>query len=227
MVVWVFAGGGHAEVKGLVPFLNKQFSGDFQRKTPIRIKPGPKAQPGYGYTRQSLEQQISEQMMAAFQRGETCDLILVMDDLDCHDAGRQEAKFLAVIDRILDAKSIERLVGFAAPELEAWIVADWDNTLGKHVDFRHNQQAMKWWLSQTRHVPFDAPESFSVYVKERDACADKLSEAIIDAALEVGATRYSKAIHTPLFLEQCDPQRVSAKCPLFRKLYVSLSRYCQ
>ena len=134
---------------------------------------------------------------------------------------------IAVIDSIPDAKSIERLVGFAAPEIEAWIVADWDNTLGKHVDFRQHQQAMKWWLSHDKHVPFDAPESFSVYVKERDTCADKLSDAIIEAAFKKGETRYSKAIHTPLFLEQCDPQRVREKCPLFRQLYGSLSKYCQ
>jgi hypothetical protein len=225
MVVWVFAGGGHAEVQGLVPFLSKHFNCDFERKTPSRWKSGPK--PGYGRTRQSLERQIKEQLSAALARGEKCDLILIVDDLDCHVADEQATRFLAAIDSLSGATGIDRLVGFAAPELEAWIIADWDNTLGKHVDFRRHQQAMKWWLSQTRHVPFDEPESFSVYAAEKDTCADKLSDAIIEAAFEKGGTRYSKAIHTPLFLDQCDPQRVREKCPLFRKLYDGLSKYCQ
>ncbi len=43
MVVWVFAGGGEAEVRGLIPFLEKNFPGcSFKRKTPINQKPGPK-----------------------------------------------------------------------------------------------------------------------------------------------------------------------------------------
>ena len=43
MVVWLFAGGGESEVRGLVPFLEKNFAGcTFERKTPIRQKPGPK-----------------------------------------------------------------------------------------------------------------------------------------------------------------------------------------
>jgi hypothetical protein len=227
MVVWVFAGGGHSEVNGLVPFLSKHFNCDFERKTPLRRKSGPKPRPGYGPTGPSLERQIKEQLSAALARGEKSDLILIVDDLDCHVADEQETRFLAAIDSLPGTTALKRLVGFAAPELEAWIVADWDNTIARHVDFRQHQQAMKWWLSHDKQVPFDAPESFSVYVEERGTCADKLSDAIIEAAFKKGETRYSKARHTPLFLEQCDPQRVSAKCPLFRKLYVSLSRYCQ
>ena len=43
MVVWVFAGGGEAEVRGLIPFLEKNFpSYKFERKTPVLQKPGPK-----------------------------------------------------------------------------------------------------------------------------------------------------------------------------------------
>jgi len=53
VVVWVFAGGGEAEVRGLIPFLQKNFPGcQFERKTPARIKPGPKPGKvtGYGKT---------------------------------------------------------------------------------------------------------------------------------------------------------------------------------
>ena len=47
VVVWVFAGGGESEVRGLIPFLEQNFSNcKFERKTPARQKPGPK--PGKG-----------------------------------------------------------------------------------------------------------------------------------------------------------------------------------
>jgi hypothetical protein len=43
LVAWVFAGGGDSEIRGLIPFLRMRFSGyDFERKTPVRQKRGPK-----------------------------------------------------------------------------------------------------------------------------------------------------------------------------------------
>ncbi|MDD1428476.1 hypothetical protein MEO94_29330 [Dolichospermum sp. ST_sed9] len=57
MVVWVFAGGGEAEVRGLIPFLEQNFPGcKFERKTPVLQKPGPKPGKvsGYGKTGKSL-----------------------------------------------------------------------------------------------------------------------------------------------------------------------------
>ncbi|BDA67194.1 hypothetical protein CAL7716_013600 [Calothrix sp. PCC 7716] len=66
MVVWVFAGGGEAEVRGLIPFLDKNFPGCiFVRKTPVRQKPGlkPNKQVSYGRTGQGLINQIDEQLL--------------------------------------------------------------------------------------------------------------------------------------------------------------------
>ena len=42
MVVWVFAGGGEAEVAGLINFLRKNFNTScrFERRTPIKNKRG-------------------------------------------------------------------------------------------------------------------------------------------------------------------------------------------
>lgn len=39
MVIWVFAGGGESEVRGLIPFLRKHFPGcTFERKTQPKIR---------------------------------------------------------------------------------------------------------------------------------------------------------------------------------------------
>ena len=231
MVVWLFAGGGEAEARGLIPFLEKHFVlCTFQRKTPIRRKPGPKpnkieAGHGYGRTGRSLAHELQRQLKAALVRQESCDLILVIDDLDCHDAQHQEQRFLQAINSILSITNIERCIGFAAPELEAWLVADWNNTIARDVDFRSNHEAMRWWLSQEKRVPFDAPETFSVYDQSKDSCQEKLSNEIINAAMQQGRN-YSKAIHTPRLLEKIDPQIVQAKCPLFQRWYTCLSNFC-
>ncbi len=233
MVVWLFAGGGESEIRGLVPFLRKHLGCLVERKTPVRRKPGPRpargraVQNGYGYTGKSLEQQIARRLRAALMKKGHCDLILVLDDLDCRDAVRQEMRFKRAIDSVAGAKGISRCIGFAAPELEAWIIADWRNSVARDVDFRRHHQGMRWWLSHEKGVSFDAPETFSVYDERRDACADKLSDAIIQAAQVRGNSRYSKALHTPRLLLTIDPQVVASKCPLFRRWYICLSRLTQ
>jgi len=74
--------------------------------------------------------------------GGHCDLILVLDDLDCHGVGERERLFSQTLDEVEAAQDIKRLIGFAAPELEAWIIANWDNTIAKVIDFRQCHLAM-------------------------------------------------------------------------------------
>lgn len=99
MVVWVFAGGGEAEVRGLIPFLEKNFPEcRFERKTPVRQKPGPRPSKtvSYGRTGQSLIKQISEELPIALQyEPNKCNLILVFDDLDCRSPERQREKIMS------------------------------------------------------------------------------------------------------------------------------------
>jgi len=153
-------------------------------------------------------------------------MILVIDDLDCRDAGEQEQLFSQAIDNIPDVANIERCIGFAAPELEAWLIADWNNTIANDVDFRGAHEGMRWWLSHEKNVPFDAPETFSTYDPDRDTCQDKLSDAIIDSVREKGNHPYSKGTHTPRLLAKVNPETVSNKCPLFKKLHTGLAAFC-
>ncbi len=228
VVVWLCAGGGEAEVAGLVPFLNRYFRGcGFKRMTPILQKPGPRPNAqGYGKTGKSLAQQIERQLTEALKAGETCALVLVLDDLDCRDVEQQKQLFYATLERIEGLADVPKFVGFAAPELETWLIADWDHTFARHVDFRKAHEAMRRWLSQERNVPFAAPETFSHYDAAKDSCADKLSQELIDAALEYSDTHYSKATHTPALLRDARPDVIRRKCPLFRELYTALSSFC-
>ena len=235
VVVWVFSGGGESEVRGLLPFLEKTFPGcRFERKTPVRQKPGPKPNKagGYGKTGKSLIEQIKEELPIALQGEKNkCDLILVFDDLDCRDSRIQKSKILEELSKIPECADINKFVGFAAPEIEAWIIADWNNSIAKNSDFRGRHKGMRWWLSTKKNVSFESPESFSEYDFAKDCCQEKLSEALIDSTIvehesNLDQARFSKGSHTPLLLREIDPNEVQKKCPLFRELYNYLNDFC-
>ncbi|MFN5952058.1 MAG: hypothetical protein ACK47Y_00505 [Dolichospermum sp.] len=241
VVIWVFSGGGESEVGirkdkkdegGIIKFLQKNFpTCTFVRKTPARIKPGPRPgkASGYGRTGNSLIDQISKELPIALKNEPgKCDLILVFDDLDCRNPILQREKFLAAISRIPETDEIDKFVGFAAPELESWIIADWDNTIAKHPDFRNRHERMRWWLSTQRNIPFDNPESFSEYDLTRDCCQEKLSEALVESSIlkefDSSYSRFSKRSHTPLLLLKIRPDEVQRKCPWFREMYNYLTK---
>lgn len=228
VTVWVCAGGGASEVNGLLPFLRAGFrTAVFQRKTPYRIKPGPK--PGVpqpqskflGGTGNELAARITQQLRAALYRGETCDLILVIDDLDCHPANEREKLFLETIKAIIP--QIKTIIGFASPEIESWLIADWGNTFAKHMDFKSHHVSMRQWLIKEGHIPFDRPEQFSSLDVARDTCEEKLSSLLQEVAKIKAGVVYSKNSHTSSLLQKMQVQIVSKKCPLFRKWHGQLT----
>ncbi|MDB9371968.1 DUF4276 family protein [Nodularia sphaerocarpa] len=231
----MFAGGGESEVRGLTIFLEKNFPEcQFERKTPVRNKPGgkPNKVHSYGKTGKSLIEQIKLELPIALKhQPNKCDLILVFDDLDCRNPIQEKEKFLAAISTIPTAINIKKNVGFAAPELEAWIIADWGNSVARHPDFRGRHQAMFYWLSTVKNIPFNHPESFSEYDIEKDCCQEKLSQALVDSSVipefNHNLEPFSKGLHTPALLADIDPDVVQRKCPLFRELYNYLNDFCR
>ena len=215
-------------MRGLVPLLeNMCIEHTFERKSPVRRKPGPRPsdEPGYGRTGRSLAEQIEKLLFESLKAKECCDLILVIDDLDCHDRDARRELFDKSIGKVDEAASIEHYIGFASPEVEAWIVADWDQSVAKDPDFRGCHAQMRHWLNTQKAVPFDRPETFSNYDRDKDSCRDKLSDAMIESSIYCGAqARYSKGDHKARFLRQISPEVVSGKCPLFRALHHRLSQ---
>jgi len=230
VVVWLFAGGGEAEIRGLIPFFMKHYPQcSFIRKTPILRKPGPR--PGrelhsYGQTGESLVSEIKKQLTTALLNEKCkCDFILVIDDLDCNDKNIQTSNLNRAIDSVQQATAIKRFIGFASPEFEAWIIADWDNSLAKDVDFRGRHLEMKYFLIREKRIPFNAPESFGVYDAAKKSCNEKMSDAIIEASIRqseknIDQCCYSKATHSPRMLQMIDPDTVRNKCPLFKGLCI-------
>ncbi len=120
MVVWVYSGGGEAEVRGFFPFLAKTFPGcRFERKTPVRNKPGPRPNKasGQGRTGKSLIEQIKQELPLALKaEPNKCNLILVFDDLDCRDSQEEKKKiekiWSDISKKIPECADIEKFVGW-------------------------------------------------------------------------------------------------------------------
>lgn len=235
MVIWLFAGGGATEIRGLVPFLEKHYPGyRVHRMTPITRKPGPRpgfTLPGHGRTGESLASEIRERLPDVLARNEECDVILVIDDLDCRSETDHRDRFLDAIDSAHGASAITRFVGFAAPELEVWIIADWANSVAKHQDFRGRHNRMRHWLVTEKNISFETPESYGIYNPDKDSCNEKLSDAIIESTMlhvdDRLLPRYSKGLHTPILLQMIDPEIVKDKCQIFKKLHVFLNENCR
>jgi Domain of unknown function (DUF4276) len=240
MVVWVFVGGGEAEARGLLPFLQAKFSNcTFERKFPAGLKQNPKKprkpnqeeweqkqkENARGATGRGLVEQIKKRLQDSIAHGETCDLILVFDDLDCRDANKQHEQFHQTIVETLRGHQIDTFIAFAVPELEAWIIADWDNIMSQHVKFRSGYFAVKSKLKK-KGVSFEQPEEFSEYDNERDCCKVKLSTIIQNAIFCEIKQYYSKGTDTPDLIQRISTSNVSQRCPHFRQFYQKLSDFC-
>jgi len=227
MVVWLFSGGGQTELQGLIHFLEANYSFHrFERKTPARIKPGPKpnrlpTQRNLGYTGTALAEQIREVLAVSCRFGR-CDRLLIIDDLDCHDPAHRRAMFEEAVQSVPEANGIQRMIGFTAPEIEAWLIADWNHTFAADYELRTFHQALQYRLGQNG-VIFETPENFSHYDGDRDACALKLSEMLAIEVFECSNIRYSKADHSSRMLQHAQANIIAQRCPEFRVIHNGLN----
>jgi Domain of unknown function (DUF4276) len=229
MVVWLFAGGGYSELYGLIPFLKNNYPNhQFQRKTPARPNLKKKdiqknrfyaSQVALGQTGKQFSDILKNQLEKALMSSDQCDLIFVLDDLDCKDATEMEYHFKDAIVEVPGAGIIDQLIGFASPEMEAWLIADWDNSFASHTDFNTHEAALNHNLSTTGNVDFSDPEAFSCYDAVKNSCREKLSTVIYNSCKTVGAPDFSKRDHTPEMLKKLLAEKVSQTCPLFRAVH--------
>jgi hypothetical protein len=232
VVIWVFSGGGYTEFGGLIIFLERNFPPHrFIRKTPVRQKPGPKPRQEiqfhvFGQTGQALADQV-KYFLSRSDPEDDCEMILILDDLDCHDLNERAKMFLEEVNGVETFANKTRLVGFAKPEIEAWLVADWEGTFARNKDLCHHEENIRIKLKQayrelTEGGDITDPENFSHYVEERDACQDKLSDTISQIVLDETGIHYSKSIHSSLLLRDARAEIISNRCPVFRNLYRQL-----
>lgn len=245
MIVWVFAGGGQSEIEGLFPYLKSTFKNcQFELCTPFinkvgakpkRLRAGELPKP-QGYTDKSLLDQIKERLIKKLNFKDTCDLIVIFDDLDYPStatngldfAEQKHQKFEDFLSQIWqnhpELKPVKHVIGFAKPELESWVIADWEKTVGKAPEFRERSKSMQHWLVTECKVSFSSPEEFGLDPKVEKSYHKKLSDAIIESSEKQEGKKYSKQIHTARFIKELDSAIAQQKCPEFRKFFVSLSQ---
>lgn len=123
---------------------------------------------------------------------------------------------------------------YAAPEVEAWFLADWDNSFGSvYIDKFTGQQNLHFSTKFRRYVnKFILTDRYKECIEEYgyfDGAYRKLSDQIKNALdvtdfledyrseMEHPTVRYSKKDQGMIMLEQIDPQAVLQKCTFFFK----------
>jgi hypothetical protein len=224
-------------MEGLQIFLQSNFPGHrFRRCTPIRPKPGPR--PGIqamGHTGSGLSEQIGY-FLPYNLRDSVGELILVIDDLDCQNAEARRQQFAAAIRRGLaqageqpaaDRHALAHIaweIGLAAPEIEAWLVADWQHTFAADRELRQHEVELRRELRRRYETSrpggdIERPESFSELDPLRGACREKLSEVIQGLVRNLYGLDYSKAEHSGRMLKQARAEKINAGCAEFRSIY--------
>jgi hypothetical protein len=230
VVVWVYAGGGEAEVDGFFPFLQRHFINcSFARRTPRR-PPGPRKGSSLysGLTGRSLLDEIRKDILDYWDG--TPGAILLMDDTDQRVPNNHAALLRAVATEALKEKAATGaaqpiIVALAVPELETWLLADWDNTFKK--EFSQCAAAVQHELATTHKVDFSKPESFAT--SDDQGVYRKMSEILMDT-INLKCTlrlNYSKATDTPRLLMRADPNVIKGKCPYFAEFWNALAKICR
>jgi hypothetical protein len=111
-------------------------------------------------------------------------------------------------------------VPLAVPEIEVWLIADWNNTLAKE---RGCNRVLMRKMLEVQQIDFEQPEQFDCYCGT--AMYRKISFVLQDAHnMHCGNTRYSKDTDTRRLLRQVDPKVLVERCPHFKRFWVELNR---
>jgi hypothetical protein len=166
-----------------------------------------------------------------------CPAILLEDDLDNRDAMENQDEFFIsqhkkLNDKIIGVaeKSIAEVIClYAAPEVETWLIEDWENSFGDSRLF--NQQIATQLRPLINKLKMECSGSFEHYSKYRTekfsswliANIQKLSE--IHRLEDSGMASYSKSKHGSQFLGKIDPAQVESKCrTYFAKAYHAIRK---
>lgn len=248
----------YAESGGIQSFLRRiNNTYDFQQCLPnktIKKKGSPKIinQSINGLTGAKLLDKVYDILEKKREDYSSFDGILIEDDLDDRFYGFSDKQIsdyrCNIVDKIRLAVGVVDIpvyILFAAPELESWFIADWNNGF-KYLCTKSNV---------FDDVSLSGREYFAIHLKKHiddriladkkdcierfghvDGCYVKLSEKIQEA-FEIGVKnelskvatthniiteilgskkiRYSKKLHGEIMLKNINPTVVAEKCPLY------------
>lgn len=244
-----FCTAGYTETGGLPEFLRK-LRGDveWERCFPAKVKPAPKlgrmtSAPVAQHSGATGERLVKEMLarLSKYYSGERClfDFVLLVDDADCRFAGEPEALAawrteLAAGVRAAVGRDLPVYVLLASPEIESWLLADWELGFGGHyrsigVALRRHVRDC---LLTNAGLDWETVEDFGGQ-RLGGGCEHKLSEALRDAIRAGGRCdqcappqastsadmppttrlRYSKRDDGASMLKRIRPERVRLHCP--------------
>lgn len=230
----LFHTGGHTETGALLPFLKKISDNlEFERCFPCCNKPGPKIgrlsptpDPAHsGYTGQALIR-----AMFAILSDKTfsieADIVLLVDDADCRFASQKDYKKHCgnlkkeVIKKF--GREVTFIALFASPEIEAWLITDWNNSFHKQYGPEVATKLKMVWKrelkreSEERIIPDKTTIEGYGHPKHIGSCKNKLSSFIQSAVRELGR-KYSKRYDGVEMLANLDPATVAESCVTYFK----------
>jgi hypothetical protein len=153
--------------------------------------------------------------------------ILLEDDLDRRDALENQSEFLAArrkklndrISNAVEGSSAELICLYAAPEVETWLVEEWENSFGNSRLF--NQQIATQLRPLINKIKAECGDSFESYSHYKDdKFSDWLSKHIqnlseIHKIDDPEMASYSKRKHGSKFLGEIDPDKIAPKCRIY------------
>ena len=254
-----FCTAGYTETGGMHAFLQKIAPDvEWQRCFPAVSKPAPKigrphAEPHERHAG-ATGRRLIDAMLAQLREhvhGAACnvDFVLLIDDADCRfaDANDPSAEQVTwaneLAQRVRDAAGkpdLEFYALLAWPEIEAWLLADWDN--GFAMQYRQVAPSLRQHMATCVLSPhtWQEVEQFGGGLKA-GSCAHKLSARIQQSFVDPtgcacrppfldrvtqrsdGARlAYSKRIDGAAMLKRIHPGRVAKDCPRFRSVYDQL-----
>lgn len=230
----------------------------WQRCFPAVSKPAPKL--GRPHAVPSTEhsgttgQQLVERMLQCLQRhhcGRACqlDFVLLIDDADCRFANTVDARaawtdWETLLTRQVRECTERPTLGFyvllASPEIETWLMADWENGFGRAFPDIASSLRQHFATCVLSPLSWDRLEGYGGRLLG-GSCEHKLSRRIAESfdistdcqcrpPLRERIQRYpgdrpisySKRIDGPAMLKHIDPSVVARRCPSFRVVYERL-----
>ena len=179
---------------------------------------------------------MMHERLSRYYKNSDYDGFLLIDDLDCRfPSNLAEGINLFVENQTAEVqvslgKPVNFYVLFASPEIEAWFIADWNNSFAKQypgtIAFNLKQIISNYLLKDYWDNNLELYGGNFV----NNSCESKISSEIQDIFSEVGvdadgnAYSYSKRIEGVDMLRRIEPERVSIKCnicfaPLFHRLH--------
>lgn len=241
---------GEREISAIDAFLRKIYPERivFERLFPARQKPGPKHKPGQppasfkdqgagGITGHGLVD-VMEARLEKYYRGAACvyDMIVVIDDADCRflDESVYQHWRQGLWDKVCawtEKPDLLFVPLLASPEIEAWLLADWNEGFGR--EYASIEGQLRKTLVQDDYLgaePWVEVENFGgPYDGVKGSCTRKLSNEINKALGKLAEDRanktgtvvdqktytYSKRENGPDMLRRVRPDEVAEICRRF------------